>query len=174
ELAEALANFVREFGVRLVGGCCGTTDNHLRSVVDAVREQRPLDRRPVPEPGISSLYQAVPFEQDASVLMIGERTNANGSKAFRDAMLEGRFEDCVEIARAQTRDGAHLLDVCVDYVGRDGAQDMTALLSRLATSSTLPIMLDSTEPAVIEAGLELLGGRAVVNSVNYEDGDGPE
>ncbi|HEU5469355.1 MAG TPA: homocysteine S-methyltransferase family protein, partial [Actinophytocola sp.] len=174
ELAEALADFVREFGVRLVGGCCGTTDEHLRAVVAAVRDAAPVERTPVSEPGISSLYQAVAFEQDASVLMIGERTNANGSKAFREAMLAGRYEDCVEIARAQTRDGAHLLDLCVDYVGRDGVADMGELAGRLATASTLPVMLDSTEPEVIRAGLERLGGRCAVNSVNYEDGDGPE
>ena len=107
------------------------------------------------------------------MLMIGERTNANGSKAFREAMLAGEFGDCVEIARSQTRDGSHLLDVCVDYVGRDGASDMREIAGRFATASTLPIMLDSTEPPVIEAGLEMLGGRSVVNSVNFEDGDGP-
>jgi 5-methyltetrahydrofolate--homocysteine methyltransferase len=173
ELAEALSGFVRDFGARLVGGCCGTTGEHIRQVVEAVRDLGPTARRPRPEPGVSSLYQAVPFKQDASVLMIGERTNANGSKAFRTAMLEDRFDDCVEIARDQTRDGAHLLDLNVDYVGRDGAADMTALASRLATASTLPIMLDSTEPEVLEAGLECLGGRSAVNSVNYEDGDGP-
>ncbi|WP_309110729.1 methionine synthase [Saccharothrix sp.] len=174
ELASALSGFVTEFGVRLVGGCCGTTTEHVRQVVDAVRDHRPTARRPRPEPGVSSLYQAVPFRQDASVLMIGERTNANGSKAFREAMLADRFEDCVEIARDQTRDGAHLLDLNVDYVGRDGAADMRALASRLATASTLPIMLDSTEPDVLQAGLECLGGRCAVNSVNYEDGDGPD
>jgi 5-methyltetrahydrofolate--homocysteine methyltransferase len=115
----------------------------------------------------------VPFAQDASVLMIGERTNANGSKAFRDAMLADDYPRCVEIARDQARDGSHLLDLCVDYVGRDGAADMRELAGRFATASTLPIMLDSTEPNVIEAGLEMLGGRCVVNSVNFEDGDGP-
>ena len=99
---------------------------------------------------------------------------ANGSKAFREAMLEGRYEDCVGIARAQTRDGAHLLDVCVDYVGRDGVADMREIVARFATAATLPLVLDSTEAAVIEAGLELTGGRAVINSVNYEDGDGPD
>ncbi|HET9142849.1 methionine synthase [Actinophytocola sp.] len=173
ELAEALRTFVREFGVRLVGGCCGSTADHVRAIVEALRDLAPATRRPRAEPGVSSLYQAVPFEQDASVLVIGERTNANGSKAFREAMLEGRYEDCVEIARAQTRDGAHLLDLCVDYVGRDGAEDMAELAARFATASTLPIMLDSTEPEVIRAGLERLGGRCAVNSVNYEDGDGP-
>ncbi|PXY22423.1 methionine synthase [Prauserella muralis] len=173
ELAEALTGFVDEFGVGLVGGCCGTTDEHIRQLVAALARRRAARRDPTPEPGVSSLYQAVPFQQDASVLVIGERTNANGSKAFRDAMLEGRYEDCVEIARAQTRDGAHLLDLCVDYVGRDGAADMAELAGRLATASTLPIMLDSTEPEVLRAGLERLGGRCVVNSVNFEDGDGP-
>ncbi|MGH3951696.1 MAG: homocysteine S-methyltransferase family protein, partial [Pseudonocardiaceae bacterium] len=173
-LAEALLGFVREFGANLVGGCCGTTDEHIRQLVDAVADVRPMPRNPRPEPGVSSLYQAVPFAQDASVLVIGERTNANGSKAFREAMLEERFADCIEIARAQTRDGAHMLDLCIDYVGRDGAADMSELAARLATASTLPIMLDSTESAVLEAGLERLGGRCAVNSVNYEDGDGPD
>ena len=106
--------------------------------------------------------------------MVGERTNANGSKAFRDAMLAGDYQRCVEIAREQARDGSHLLDLCVDYVGRDGAADMRELAGRFATASTLPIMLDSTEPNVIEAGLEMLGGRCIVNSVNFEDGDGPD
>ncbi|HSZ30134.1 MAG TPA: methionine synthase [Pseudonocardiaceae bacterium] len=173
ELATALTGFVTEFGVRLVGGCCGTTREHIEAVARAVAGLQPRRRRPRPEPGVSSLYTAVPFRQDASVLMVGERTNANGSKAFREAMLAERFEDCVQIARAQTRDGAHLIDLCIDYVGRDGATDMAELAGRLATASTLPIMLDSTEPAVLRAGLERLGGRCTVNSVNFEDGDGP-
>ncbi|WP_277675910.1 methionine synthase [Saccharopolyspora rectivirgula] len=173
ELAEALAEFVRNYGVRLVGGCCGTTTEHVRAVAEAVRDVEPANRQPEYVPSVSSVYQTVPFEQDASILNIGERTNANGSKKFREAMLEGRYDDCVEIAKAQTREGAHMLDLCVDYVGRDGVQDMKELASRLATASTLPIMVDSTEPAVIEVGLEHLGGRCAVNSVNYEDGDGP-
>ncbi|GAB3590998.1 methionine synthase [Angustibacter peucedani] len=174
QLAAAHDQFTREFGLGLVGGCCGTTPEHLARVVEAVRGRPVATRRPRREAGVASLYQHVPFRQDTAYLSIGERTNANGSKAFREAMLEQRWDECVEIARSQTRDGAHLLDVCVDYVGRDGVDDMKALVSRLATSSTLPLVLDSTEPAVVEAGLELLGGRAVVNSVNYEDGDGPD
>ncbi len=174
QLADAHEAFVREFGVGLVGGCCGTTPEHLAHVVERVRGAAVPARRPRPEPGVASLYQHVPFRQDTAYLSIGERTNANGSKAFREAMLEGRYDECVEIARAQTRDGAHLLDVCVDYVGRDGVADMREVVGRLATSSTLPLVLDSTEPAVLEAGLELLGGRAVVNSVNFEDGEGPD
>jgi 5-methyltetrahydrofolate--homocysteine methyltransferase len=174
ELADAHEMFVREFGLALVGGCCGTTPEHIAEL-SARLHNRPLTpRRPQPEPGVASLYQHVPFRQDTAFLAIGERTNANGSRAFRDAMLAERYEDCIEIARAQTRDGAHLLDVCIDYVGRDGAADMAQIVSRLATAATLPLVLDSTEPNVIQAGLELLGGRAVVNSVNYEDGDGPD
>jgi len=174
ELADAHDVFAAEFGLALAGGCCGTTPEHMAAVVARLRDRPLAPRRPRPEAGVASLYQHVPFRQDTAFLAIGERTNANGSRAFRDAMLAGRFDDCVEIARAQTRDGAHLLDVCVDYVGRDGAGDMREVVSRLATAATLPLVLDSTEPDVIRAGLELLGGRSVVNSVNYEDGDGPD
>ncbi|MFD4374049.1 methionine synthase [Streptomyces sp. NPDC058486] len=174
ELADAQEEFVRSYGPALVGGCCGTTPAHLRAVVDRVRGAAVLERRPAPEPGAASLYSHVPFRQDTSYLAIGERTNANGSKKFREAMLDGRWDDCVEMARDQIREGAHLLDLCVDYVGRDGVADMEELAGRFATASTLPIVLDSTEVPVLRAGLEKLGGRAVVNSVNYEDGDGPE
>ena len=174
QLADAHDLFTEQYGLSLVGGCCGTTPEHLRQVVERVRGREVVRRAPESEASVASLYQAVPFRQDTSYLSIGERTNANGSKAFREAMLEGRLDDCVEIARDQTRDGAHLLDLCVDYVGRDGVADMRAIASRFATASTLPLVLDSTESAVIEAGLECLGGRAVINSVNFEDGDGPE
>ncbi|WP_206504910.1 methionine synthase [Streptomyces chrestomyceticus] len=174
ELADAQETFVAEYGLSLVGGCCGTTPEHLRQVVERVRGLAPTERSPRPEPGAASLYQTVPFRQDTSYLAIGERTNANGSKKFREAMLDGRWDDCVEMARDQIREGAHLLDLCVDYVGRDGVADMRELAGRFATASTLPIVLDSTEVPVIQAGLEKLGGRAVINSVNYEDGDGPE
>jgi 5-methyltetrahydrofolate--homocysteine methyltransferase len=173
QLADAHDRFTREFRLSLVGGCCGTTPEHIAALADRVAGRPAAQRKPRPEPGVASLYQHVPFRQDTAFLAIGERTNANGSKAFREALVEGRYEDCVGIARAQTRDGAHLLDVCVDYVGRDGAADMREVVSRLATAATLPLVLDSTEPEVIEAGLELTGGRSVINSVNYEDGDGP-
>ncbi|GGT76132.1 methionine synthase [Streptomyces lateritius] len=174
ELADAQETFVREYGLSLVGGCCGTTPEHLRQVVERVRDLAPAVRDPRPEPGAASLYQTVPFRQDTAYMAIGERTNANGSKKFREAMLEGRWDDCVEMARDQIREGAHMLDLCVDYVGRDGVADMEELAGRFATASTLPIVLDSTEVDVLRAGLEKLGGRAVINSVNYEDGDGPD
>jgi 5-methyltetrahydrofolate--homocysteine methyltransferase len=173
-LADAQEHFVRDYGLNLVGGCCGTTPEHLRQLVERVREATPTERHPEPEPGAASLYQTVPFRQDTAYMAIGERTNANGSKKFREAMLDGRWDDCVEMARDQIREGAHMLDLCVDYVGRDGVADMEELAGRFATASTLPIVLDSTEVPVIRAGLEKLGGRAVINSVNYEDGDGPE
>lgn len=173
ELAKALSDFVAEYGVSLVGGCCGTTPGHMKAVVDLISGRVVTPRRPELEPGASSLYQYVPFRQEQTYLAIGERTNANGSRAFRDALLEADWERCVEIARDQIRDGAHMLDLSVDYVGRDGAADMRELASRFATASTLPIVLDSTEPEVLKAGLEHLGGRSVINSVNYEDGDGP-
>ncbi|MEU6928281.1 methionine synthase [Streptomyces sp. NPDC046374] len=174
ELADAQEAFVRDYGPALVGGCCGTTPEHLREIVERVRGAAVKPRTPVEEAGASSLYSHVPFRQDTSYLAIGERTNANGSKKFREAMLEARWDDCVEMVREQIREGAHMLDLCVDYVGRDGAADMAELAGRFATASTLPIVLDSTEVNVLRAGLEKLGGRAVLNSVNYEDGDGPE
>jgi 5-methyltetrahydrofolate--homocysteine methyltransferase len=180
ELADAHERFTMEFGLSLVGGCCGTTPEHIATLVErlGVTPARPQGlaaqaRSPRPEPGVASLYSHVPFRQDTAFLAIGERTNANGSKAFREAMIADNYEDCVSIAKSQTRDGAHLLDVCIDYVGRDGVADMREIAGRLATAATLPLVLDSTEPEVIEAGLELIGGRSVVNSVNYEDGDGP-
>lgn len=173
ELATALDGFVSDYGISLVGGCCGTTPAHLASVVAKLSERKISKRTPALDPGASSLYQYVPFRQDQTYLAIGERTNANGSRAFRDALLAEDWEKCVEIARDQIRDGAHMLDLSVDYVGRNGAADMSQIASRFATASTLPIVLDSTEPAVLKAGLEHLGGRCVINSVNYEDGDGP-
>ncbi len=190
ELADAQEAFTRDYGAVLVGGCCGTTPEHLRQVVERVAGRGVTSRRAsapaapqaasaaVPsaaeQAAAASLYQSVPFRQDTSVLMIGERTNTNGSRAFRDALIDGRWDDVVEIARTATREGAHMIDVCVDYVGRDGRVDMREVAGRYATASTLPVMLDSTEPPVIEAGLECLGGRSVVNSVNFEDGDGPD
>ena len=173
ELASALETFVNDYGITLIGGCCGTTPAHLAAVVKRLSGHSVKKRTVEIEPGASSLYQYVPFRQDRTYLAIGERTNANGSRAFRDALVAEDWSTCVEIARDQIRDGAHMLDLSVDYVGRNGVKDMTEIASRFATSSTLPIVLDSTEPAVLKAGLEALGGRCVINSVNYEDGDGP-
>ncbi|HOA27793.1 MAG TPA: homocysteine S-methyltransferase family protein, partial [Arachnia sp.] len=173
-LADALGQYLDEFGLGIIGGCCGTTPEHIRLLAERFAGRPVAARTPEPERASSSLYIEVPLAQDASYLSIGERTNANGSKAFREAMLAGNWDECVDIAKAQARDGAHVLDLCADYVGRDGAADMSELAFRLSTAVTLPIVLDSTEPHVIKAGLERLAGRSIINSVNFEDGDGPE
>lgn len=172
-LVNALDEYVREYGLCLVGGCCGTTPAHIRLLADTVGGRPITPRTPEVVPAVASLYSEVALRQETSYLSIGERTNANGSRAFREAMLAGQWDACLDIARTQSHDGAHILDVCVDYVGRDGVADMRELASRLATTTTLPIMLDSTDPEVIRAGLELLPGRSVINSVNFEDGAGP-
>ncbi|MFZ0530042.1 MAG: methionine synthase [Propionicimonas sp.] len=174
EFVGYLSQYTAEFGLGLVGGCCGTTPAHIALLAQAVAGLAPAPRDPVRISALSSLYTEVPLRQDTSYLSIGERTNANGSKAFRDAMLAENWADCLDLAKQQSRDGAHVLDLCVDYVGRDGAADMAELAFRLGTGVSLPIMLDSTEPAVLQAGLERLGGRCAINSVNFEDGDGPE
>jgi 5-methyltetrahydrofolate--homocysteine methyltransferase len=173
ELAAHHARFITEFGVTVVGGCCGTTPAHMAAVVDACRDLVPAPREPVHEPGATSIYSFTPFDQDVTYLTIGERTNANGSKKFRDAMLAADWDACVLMARDQEKEGAHVLDVCVDYVGRDGRADMDEIASRFATQATVPLVLDSTEPPVMEAGLQWIGGRAILNSANLEDGDGP-
>ena len=169
-LAEHMTRFVTEFGVNAVGGCCGTTPAHLKAVLDAVGSARPIKRHPSPMPGATSIYTAVPFQQDSSFLVIGERTNANGSKKFREAMLEADWDTCVAMAKDQVKEGSHLIDVCVDYTGADGVGDMEALMSRLATQSSAPIMVDTTEAPVAETALRWLGGRALLNSVNLEEG----
>lgn len=167
-------SYTHEFGLGLVGGCCGTTPEHIATLARAVRGEAAPQREVHQVAAVSSLYTEVALHQDTSYLSIGERTNANGSKAFREAMLAQDWDECIDIAKQQSRAGAHVLDLCVDYVGRDGSADMTELASRLGSAVSLPIMLDSTEPGVLQTGLELLGGRCVVNSVNFEDGDGPD
>ena len=172
-LAEHLSKFVTDAGVQVVGGCCGTTPEHLARVVEAVRPLSAAKRSPVTDYGVASIYSPVSYQQDRSVLLIGERTNANGSKRFRDAMLEGDWDTCVEIGREQIKEGAHILDVCVDYTGADGVADMGELMSRLATQSSVPIMIDTTEAPVARQALTWIGGKPLLNSVNLEEGDGP-
>ncbi len=172
EMAGHLATFVAEYGVQVVGGCCGTTPEYVAAIAERCRPLPPAERTPVATPAATSIYSPVPFTQDASFLIIGERTNANGSKAFRNAMLDDDLDRCVAIAQDQVAESAHLVDLCVDYVARDGAADMDALAARFATEVAAPVVLDSTEPPVMQAGLERFGGRCVLNSANLEDGDG--
>ena len=173
QLAEHHKRFITELGVQVVGGCCGTGPEHIRRVVEVCRDLSPAARTPVHEPGATSIYSHVPFEQDTSFLIIGERTNANGSKKFREAMLDGDWDTCTLMGREQLSEGAHVLDLCVDYVGRDGTLDMDELASRFGTQVAAPLVLDSTEPQVMEAGLQHIGGRSLLNSANLEDGEAP-
>jgi len=172
QLAEYHRQFVTELGVSVIGGCCGTTPEYLRAVVEACADLTPAVRTPEPEEGAASIYTNVPFTQDSSFLVVGERTNANGSKKFREAMLEADWDTCVAMAKEQVREGSHVIDVCVDYTGADGVADMEEVASRFATQSTVPLMVDSTEAPVVETALSWIGGRAVINSVNLEEGDG--
>ncbi len=173
ELLEYHQRFITELGVRVVGGCCGTTPEYIELLAKELPDLTPAERHPVHEPAATSIYSAVPLEQDTAFLMIGERTNANGSRRFREALLEGDWDTCTKMATDQVREGAHILDVCVDYVGRDGTLDMDAVASRFATQADAPLVLDSTEPQVMEAGLQWIGGRAILNSANLEDGEAP-
>jgi len=173
QLAEHHARFVTELGVTIIGGCCGTTPEHLRAVVERCRNLEPARREVVHEPGCASIYSHVPYDQSPSFLVVGERTNANGSKKFREAMLAGDWDTTVAMAGEQVKEGSHVIDVCVDYVGRDGTADMEAVASRFATQSTVPLMIDSTEPDVVETALKWVGGKPLLNSVNLEDGDAP-
>lgn len=172
ELARWLVEFIETDGVNIVGGCCGTTPEHLAKVVEAVGTRRPKPRGSQYEPSISSIYQAVTIRQDNAVLSIGERTNANGSKRFRELLAAGDVDGMVQMAREQLRHGSHLLDVCTAYVGRDEAADMEKVIRRFTTDVPAPLMIDSTEPPVMETALKLAGGRCIINSVNLEDGEG--
>ena len=173
ELAQFHRHHVDDLGIGIVGGCCGTTPEHLRAVVEAVGGRGAPHRAASFEPSVSSIYSSVPIQQDNSFLIIGERTNTNGSKAFREAMIASDWDNCSKMATEQVREGAHVLDVCVDYVGRDGTVDMDEIASRFATQASVPLVLDSTEPPVMEAGLQHIGGRAILNSGNLEDGEAP-
>jgi 5-methyltetrahydrofolate--homocysteine methyltransferase len=170
-LADAHDRFVSEFGLNIVGGCCGTTPAHLQAVVERLGTRAPVPRHVEYEPACASIYSPVTFHQDTAYLAIGERMNANSSKKFRNAMIDGDWDTCVQMAREQVKEGAHVLDLCVDYVGRDGRDDMAEIASRVATQAGLPLVLDSTEPQVLEAGLQHIGGKPVLNSANLEEGD---
>jgi len=168
---EQVVHFARDFGVNVVGGCCGTTPDHLKLVVEAMQNISPkrLDNRLIP--AAASIYIQQPYVQDTSFLIIGERVNASGSKKMRDLLNAEDWDGLVSLAREQEREGAHILDVNVDFVGRDGEKDMHELASRLVTNVKIPLMFDSTEWQKMEAGLQHAGGKSLLNSTNYEDGE---
>ena len=165
-----LLHFANDFGVNIVGGCCGTTPAHLRKVVETMQTITPKQRSVKLVPAASSIYIQQPYVQDASFLIIGERVNASGSKKMRDLLNAGDWDGLVALGKEQEREGAHILDVNVDFVGRDGEADMHELAARLVTNVKIPLMFDSTEWQKMEAGLQHAGGKSILNSTNYEDG----
>ena len=168
---KQVVHFAKDFGVNIVGGCCGTTPEHLRMVVGEIEKISPKQRDAHLAPSASSIYFRQPYSQDASFLIVGERVNASGSKKMRDLLEAENWDGLVNLAKSQEKEGAHILDVNVDFVGRDGVADMHELVSRLVTNVKIPLMLDSTEWEKMEAGLEHAGGKCLLNSTNYEDGE---
>lgn len=171
ELRMALMHFVEDLGVQVIGGCCGTRPDHIQQLAEIGKTLKAKERHPQFEPSAASIYSAQLYEQDNSFLIVGERLNASGSKKCRDLLNAEDWDGLVSLAKSQVREGAHVLDVNVDYVGRDGVRDMHELVSRLVTNVTLPLMLDSTEWEKMEAGLKVAGGKCLLNSTNYEDGE---
>ncbi|MBD2346687.1 methionine synthase [Anabaena subtropica] len=171
ELRMALMHFVEDLGVQVIGGCCGTRPEHIQQLAEIAKNLKPKVRQPSLEPAAASIYSTQPYEQDNSFLIVGERLNASGSKKCRDLLNAEDWDGLVSMARSQVKEGAHILDVNVDYVGRDGVRDMHELVSRIVNNVTLPLMLDSTEWEKMEAGLKVAGGKCLLNSTNYEDGE---
>jgi len=180
EMTSWLERFIAEDGVNIIGGCCGTTEAHIRALDAMLRRRagagarpRPKARAPLWVPSVASLYGAVPLRQENACLSVGERCNANGSKKFRQLQEAGDWDGCVETAREQVRDGSHAVDICTAYVGRDEVADMTQVVSRMRGAITVPLAFDSTEYDVLEAAFKLYGGKGILNSINFEDGEAP-
>lgn len=171
DFASTLGHFVKDLGVGIVGGCCGTTPEHIRRLVNAVGSLQPKERTIDFIPSAASLYQTAPFHIDPAPVLIGERTNANGSKLFRDLLAKEDWEGITAMGKEAVKEGAHMVDVCAAYVGRKEIEDMYEVIFRFNTQVPLPIVIDSTEPPVLEAALRLIGGRPVINSINLEDGE---
>ncbi|MDB9322203.1 methionine synthase [Nodularia spumigena CS-591/04] len=171
ELRMALMHFVEDLGVQVIGGCCGTRPEHIQQLAEISKTLKPKIRQHSLEPAAASIYSTQPYDQDNSFLIVGERLNASGSKKCRDLLNAEDWDGLVSMARAQVKEGAHILDVNVDYVGRNGVRDMHELVSRIVNNVTLPLMLDSTEWEKMEAGLKVAGGKCLLNSTNYEDGE---
>jgi 5-methyltetrahydrofolate--homocysteine methyltransferase len=171
DFSKKVEHFAKDFGANVVGGCCGTSFEHIRQVVGKMQGVSPKERNPKFTPSASSIYFSQPFAQDNSFLIVGERVNASGSKKMRDLLQAEDWDGLIKLAKEQEREGAHILDVNVDFVGRDGVADMHELVSKLVTTVKIPLMLDSTEWEKMEAGLKLAGGKCILNSTNYEDGE---
>ncbi len=179
ELKMQLMNFIYDFNVQLIGGCCGTTPEHIKylsSIIDEIIDNERTNNNGMNNssgfiPSASSIYNSVPYKQDNSILIVGERLNASGSKKVRELLNNDDWDGLVAIAKQQQKENAHVLDVNVDYVGRDGVKDMKEITSRLVTNINLPLMIDSTDADKMESGLKSAGGKCIINSTNYEDGN---
>jgi 5-methyltetrahydrofolate--homocysteine methyltransferase len=171
ELKMALMHFIEDLGVQIIGGCCGTRPEHIKALAEIASTLTPKERHPHYEPCAASIYSTTTYTQDNSFLIVGEKLNASGSKKCRTLLNEEDWDGLISLAKNQVKEGAHVLDVNVDYVGRDGEKDMHELASRLVNNVTLPLMLDSTEWTKMEAGLKVAGGKCILNSTNYEDGE---
>jgi 5-methyltetrahydrofolate--homocysteine methyltransferase len=171
ELKMALMHFIEDLGVQIIGGCCGTRPDHIQALAELSQGLTPKSRHYHYEPSAASIYSTQPYIQDNSFLIVGEKLNASGSKKCRELLNDEDWDSLVSMAKAQVKEGAHILDLNVDYVGRDGVRDMHQLASRLVNNVTLPLMLDSTEWEKMEAGLKVAGGKCILNSTNYEDGE---
>jgi len=179
ELKMQLMNFIYDFNVQLIGGCCGTTPEHIKylsSIIDEIIDNERTNNNGKKNssgfiPSASSIYNSVPYKQDNSILIVGERLNASGSKKVRELLNNDDWDGLVAIAKQQQKENAHVLDVNVDYVGRDGVKDMKEITSRLVTNINLPLMIDSTDAEKMESGLKSAGGKCIINSTNYEDGN---
>jgi len=180
EMSKWLERFLKEDGINIIGGCCGTNENHIAAINAMLERQEKNKRRPAPAarqyhwvPSVASLFQATELRQENAILAIGERCNANGSKKFRIAQENEDWDTCVDMAKEQIREGSHTLDICTAFVGRDEIRDMSEMVSRLRGSVTAPLVIDSTELIVLDAALKLYGGKPIINSINFEDGEEP-
>jgi 5-methyltetrahydrofolate--homocysteine methyltransferase len=170
EIEKWMAHFAGDLGVNIIGGCCGTEPEHIKRIANISERFSPKERKWEYTPSVSSLYSIAPMHIDPPPVLIGERCNANGSKQFKELLVKEDYDAMVNMAKEQTKEGAHILDVCIAYVGRDEVRDITEVVKRFNTAVSIPLMLDSTEVKVIEAALKLYGGRAIINSINFEDG----
>lgn len=180
EMEKWMERFLKEDGIHIIGGCCGTTEKHIAALNAMLAKQETGKRRPAPTPrthhwvpSVASLFQQVELRQDNAIFAIGERCNANGSKKFKEAQEREDWDACVDMAKEQVREGSHALDVCTAFVGRNEVRDMTEVVTRLRGSVIAPLVIDSTELIVLEAALKLYGGKAILNSINFEDGEEP-
>ena len=180
EMAKWMERFLKEDGINIIGGCCGTNEEHIKALDEMLRNQENSKRRPAAAPrrhhwipAVASLFSPAELRQENSILAIGERCNANGSKKFREAQEAEDWETCLDMAKEQVREGSHTLDICTAFVGRDEVRDMSEMITRLRGSITAPLVIDSTELIVLESALKLYGGKAIINSINFEDGEEP-